>query len=67
MTFHSIVFSFWTSTLDLIEVGLKTRMIPYIRFDGTVAQGTRSKALDRFCSDENIRVALLTISCGAVG
>ncbi|CZT18128.1 uncharacterized protein RCC_03968 [Ramularia collo-cygni] len=62
-----IVLSFWTSTLDVVEQALKERGTSCIRFDGTVEQKKRSKDLERFHSEPTIRVALLTISCGAVG
>lgn len=41
--------------------------IPHIRFDGTVSAKKRDSDLANFCGDDDIRVALLTVSCGAVG
>ncbi|KAK4993861.1 hypothetical protein LTR50_000074 [Elasticomyces elasticus] len=63
----SVVFSFWISTLDVIEAALKETSIDFIRLDGSVPSKQRSAALKSFHSNPSIRVALLTISCGAVG
>jgi len=63
----SIVFSSWTSTLDLVEIGLKKASITWVRFDGRLSQKERQVSLHRFQNDPDIRVMLLTLSCGAVG
>ena len=63
----SIVLSFWTSTLDVIEQALDNKNIRCVRFDGTVPQAKRNKNIATFSKDPSIRVMLLTISCGAVG
>lgn len=63
----SVVFSFWTSTSDIIEQALQARDIGYIRFDGKVSNSKRVKVLKDFRESPAIQVALLTISCGAVG
>jgi SNF2 family DNA or RNA helicase len=63
----SIVFSTWRLTLDIIEVGLAQVDIRNVRFDGKVPQTRRQMVLDQFKYDPNIRVMLLTLSCGAVG
>jgi SNF2 family DNA or RNA helicase len=62
----SVVFSFWTSTLDLIEQYIGERF-KCIRFDGKVSNKERSERLSRFKNDIGVRVALLSISCGSVG
>lgn len=67
LTNRSVVFSFWVTTLNFIEKGLKDRGIEYIRFDGKVSNARRIKVLKSFREDPSVRVALLTISCGAVG
>ncbi|KAK1479163.1 WD domain-containing protein [Colletotrichum tamarilloi] len=62
-----VVFSTWTMTLDIIEVGLKQAGISVLRYDGKVPQRERQKVIDRFRDDPSLRVLLLTLSCGAVG
>jgi SNF2 family DNA or RNA helicase len=64
---HSIVFSTWRLTLELIEAGLEQASIASVRFDGKVPQKDRQKVVERFRKDPTVRVMLLTLSCGAVG
>jgi SWI/SNF-related matrix-associated actin-dependent regulator of chromatin subfamily A3 len=66
-TYTSIVFSFWTSTLDLIEKGLSHTALTHTRYDGNTTQANRSLALKKFRQDPSISVILMTISCSAVG
>ncbi|TRX91711.1 hypothetical protein FHL15_007493 [Xylaria flabelliformis] len=47
--------------------GLEDEGIKSIRFDGKVPQKDRQSVLHSFNSDPNIRIMLLTLSCGAVG
>ncbi|KAL6404091.1 hypothetical protein AUP68_13471 [Ilyonectria robusta] len=62
-----IVFSTWRLTLDLIEAGLEQASLPSVRFDGKVPQKERQNVVERFKTDPNVRIMLLTLSCGAVG
>lgn len=64
---HSVVFSSWRMTLDLVEIGLDQAGIRHVRFDGKVNQKQRSKVLKDFKTDPTVKVFLLTLSCGAVG
>jgi SWI/SNF-related matrix-associated actin-dependent regulator of chromatin subfamily A3 len=63
----SVVFSFWTSTLDVVGTALERQDIPYARIDGNLSYTKRNAALKTFRENCAVRVALLTISCGAVG
>ncbi|KAF5549124.1 global transactivator [Fusarium mexicanum] len=47
--------------------GLDYESIPCLRFDGTIAQKERHSVIERFRHDPQIRVLLLTLTCGAVG
>ncbi|RWA06777.1 hypothetical protein EKO27_g8325 [Xylaria grammica] len=62
-----VVFSTWRLTLDLVEAGLDQNSIQHIRFDGKVPQNERGAVVSRFRNDPEIRIMLLTLSCGAVG
>ncbi|KAI0470248.1 hypothetical protein F4859DRAFT_486125 [Xylaria cf. heliscus] len=62
-----VVFSTWRLTLDLVKLGLDQSSIGSIRFDGKVPQNERGAVVDKFRTDPEIRVMLLTLSCGAVG
>ena len=64
----SVVFSAWTSHLDLIEIALQeTGLRGYTRLDGTMTLSARHQALERFHHDDGITVLLATIGAGGVG
>lgn len=44
----SLVFSQWTAFLDLLEIALRRKGIPYVRLDGTLNLAQREKALAKF-------------------
>lgn len=51
----------------MVQRGLDEAGISCVRFDGKVPQRDRQPIVERFKSDPNLRVMLLTLSCGAVG
>ncbi|EEP81652.1 conserved hypothetical protein [Uncinocarpus reesii 1704] len=64
----SVVFSAWTSHLDLIEIALQDSGITgFTRLDGTMSLKQRNAALDAFRDDDNITVLLATLGAGGVG
>lgn len=64
----SVVFSLWTSHLDLIEIALKQNGLDcFTRLDGTMSLKARSKALDAFAKDDSVTILLATIGAGGVG
>ncbi|RMJ22215.1 SNF2 family helicase ATPase [Aspergillus sp. HF37] len=64
----SVVFSAWTSHLDLIEIALRDNgMTGYARLDGTMTLSGRKKALDAFADDDKITILLATIGAGGIG
>ncbi|RYC56789.1 hypothetical protein CHU98_g9425 [Xylaria longipes] len=62
-----VVFSAWRLTLDLVKAGLDQNSIQSIRFDGKVPQNERGAVVAKFRNDPDVRIMLLTLSCGAVG
>ena len=64
---YSIVFSFWTTTLDLAEIALKQVQIPYTRVDGTMPTKQRQQALESFVEDPRILTILISLRCGSTG
>ncbi|KAL8104947.1 DNA repair protein RAD5B [Apium graveolens] len=63
----SIIFSQWTSFLDLLEIPLKRRNIMFLRFDGRLSQKQREKVLKEF-SETNVKmVMLMSLKVGGVG
>ncbi|KAG8532187.1 uncharacterized protein KY384_003828 [Bacidia gigantensis] len=63
----SVVFSFWTKTLDLIQPLLQAKSIRCVRLDGSKSAAQRANVLRVFRSNKDIQVLLATISCGGVG
>ena len=62
----SVVFSFWTTTLDLIPPALETNGIQYARLDGRLSKTQRSKSLHDFRTIPDIKVLLATLSIAGV-
>lgn len=44
----SIIFSQWTSFLDLLEIPLRKKGIEFLRFDGKLVQKQRERVLKEF-------------------
>jgi SNF2 family DNA or RNA helicase len=63
----SVVFSSWRTTLNVIQAGLDHESIPCLRFDGTIMQKEKHNVIGRFRDDPQIRLLLLTLTCGAIG
>lgn len=67
MPIKSVVFSTWTSHLDLISTALDANGITWVRLDGSMSRGARSEAMNIFRDDRNISVILVSISAGGMG
>ncbi|KAI9764106.1 MAG: DNA helicase rad5 [Candelina submexicana] len=63
----SVVFSQFTSFLDLIEPALARDNIPFLRMDGSIAQKQRAAVLAEFASHKRGMVLLLSLRAGGVG
>lgn len=63
----SIVFTCWTTTLDLVGWYLEQNQIPYLRVDGEHAFEYRRRTLHRFETDPSVRVLIMTTGVGALG
>ncbi|KAL6522735.1 DNA repair protein rad5b [Orobanche hederae] len=63
----SIVFSQWTSFLDLLEIPLKKRGFEFLRFDGKLAQKQRGRVLHEFAESKVKTVMLMSLKTGGVG
>jgi hypothetical protein len=62
-----IVFSQWTSNLDLIEILLSRYGIRYLRYDGSMDRGSRERTLATFKKSGGPRVIMISTKCGGVG
>ncbi|GAM28082.1 hypothetical protein SAMD00019534_112580 [Acytostelium subglobosum LB1] len=63
----SLIFSQWTSMLDLIEIPLQMRGITFVRLDGKVPQKQREIAIKRFKEDASVKVFLISMKAGGLG
>lgn len=64
---RSVVFSYWTRTLDIVQSALIASSITYTRVDGKVPPGKRETALQSFREQAAVSVLLISISCGGTG
>ena len=65
--FLSIIFSFWTSTLNVVATALERIHFSYTRVDGTMPVKQRQQALKSFTEDSHPRAILISLRCGATG
>ncbi|XP_040997127.1 helicase-like transcription factor CHR28 isoform X3 [Juglans microcarpa x Juglans regia] len=63
----AIVFSQWTSMLDLVEISLNDSCIEYRRLDGTMTLGARDRAVRDFNTDSEVTVMLMSLKAGNLG
>ncbi|HSG70834.1 MAG TPA: DEAD/DEAH box helicase, partial [Planctomycetaceae bacterium] len=62
----AVLFSEWTTMLNLIEPILKKRKLDYVRLDGSVPQKKRQQLVGRFQNEPACRL-FLTTNAGATG
>lgn len=63
----SVVFSGWTSHLDLIQIALTDNKIPFVRLDGSMSRSARAASLKNFDTDPDVRVILVSLTAGGLG
>jgi SNF2 family DNA or RNA helicase len=61
-----VLFSEWTTMLDLIQPLLKKRKLDYVRLDGSVPQRQRQELVHKFQTDPQCRL-FLTTNAGSTG
>jgi SNF2 family DNA or RNA helicase len=62
-----IVFSFFTSMLDLIEPFLKQEGLVYTRYDGAMRNDLREASLERLRNHAKTRILLCSLRAGSLG
>ncbi|KAK1699732.1 SNF2 family domain-containing protein [Colletotrichum godetiae] len=65
--YKSVVFSTWTSHLDLIQMALDNVGVTYVRLDGSMTRIARTQAMDSFREDHSVHVILVSITAGGLG
>jgi SNF2 family DNA or RNA helicase len=62
-----IIFSQFTSFLDLLEVPLLSHGVEYLRYDGSMSSGDRTTTVRDFFGRPGVRVLLISLRAGNVG
>ena len=62
-----IVFSQFTSMLDLIEPFLRQKGYKFTRYDGSMKNDLREASLSKLRNDKSCRVLLCSLKCGSLG
>ena len=62
-----IVFSQYKNTMRFMKQVLDTQNVRYAYLSGNMAQKKRSKMIDKFQTDEEVNIFLLSVRSGAVG
>ncbi|CAI2183581.1 9263_t:CDS:10 [Funneliformis geosporum] len=63
----SVVFSQWTSMLDLIQDALNENDIRFTRLDGTMPRAERTQNMNIFKKKDDVSVILVSLKAGGVG
>ena len=66
-THKFIVFSQFTSMLDLIEPFLQQEKLAFTRYDGSMRNDLREASLDRLRNNSKTRILLCSLKCGSLG
>lgn len=66
-THKFIVYSQFTSMLDLIEPFLKTAKLNFTRYDGSMRNDLREASLEKLRHDPKCRILLCSLKCGSLG
>ncbi|MCJ1243577.1 hypothetical protein MMC30_000774 [Trapelia coarctata] len=66
-THKFIVFSQFTSMLNLIEPFLKSEGLVYTRYDGSMRNDHREASLNRLRNEKRTRILLCSLKCGSLG
>lgn len=63
----TIIFSQFTSLLDLLEVPINRKGWQYVRFDGSMNITERNESVARFTDDPDVRIMLVSLKAGNAG
>lgn len=62
-----LIFSQFSSLLDLVEVPLEAAGYQYQRYDGSMTMDNRAKAVNEFMDDPNQNIMLISLKAGNAG
>jgi SNF2 family DNA or RNA helicase len=63
----SVIFTAWTTYLDLIEIALEDNDFKYVRLDGRMNRQARKRSIEQFNTDPETTVFIATIGTGGLG
>ncbi|KAI8960796.1 SNF2 family N-terminal domain-containing protein [Daldinia sp. FL1419] len=63
----TLVFSLWTSFLDLLEIPIHDQGFNYTRYDGAMQHGDRDAAAKNFMNNPGVQIMLVSLSAGNAG
>ncbi|KAF3771093.1 hypothetical protein M406DRAFT_336613 [Cryphonectria parasitica EP155] len=63
----TLIFSLWTSFLDLLEVPIQDVGFGYTRYDGSMRPDTRDAAVKNFMENPDVEVMLVSLTAGNAG
>ncbi|CAN7083272.1 unnamed protein product [Brassica oleracea var. botrytis] len=63
----TIIFSQWTSMLDVLEFSLNEKTIEFRRLDGTMSLAARDRAVKEFSNDPDVKVMIMSLKAGNLG
>eukprot|EP01083_Nonionella_stella_P077978 213153_1 len=63
----NVVFSQWTSMLDIVQIFLRKAGINFVRLDGTMSRQQRYNSIHSFQEDPDVQVFLLSLKAGNLG
>ncbi|KAH0293407.1 hypothetical protein KCU62_g1282, partial [Aureobasidium sp. EXF-3399] len=64
---RTLIFSQFTTMMDILESVLETLSIKFMRLDGSTAMSTRQDIIDQFTTDTSIPVFMLSTKAGGAG
>jgi SNF2 family DNA or RNA helicase len=63
----TIVFSQFTTLLDLLEIPLRQGDWDFTRYDGSMLANARDRSVEKFTDDPSCKVMLISLKAGSVG
>ncbi|KAI1800388.1 SNF2 family N-terminal domain-containing protein [Daldinia bambusicola] len=63
----TLIFSLWTSFLDLLEIPIQDQGFKYTRYDGTMHHRDRDAAAKSFMNNPQVQIMLVSLSAGNAG
>jgi SNF2 family DNA or RNA helicase len=63
----TVIFTQFTTMLDLIEKPLKAAGYKYVRYDGSMNMAAKNAAIQRLKDDPTTTIMIISMKCGSLG